>query len=69
MPFSLGLGIELEAASPQEVRALHSGYAHAVCRPLHVGRTVIVVQTDIYDDDDRRVAQVTQTQAVLGPAS
>jgi acyl-coenzyme A thioesterase PaaI-like protein len=33
-----------------------------------VGRTVIVVQTDIYDDDQRRVAQVTQTQAVLGPA-
>jgi 1,4-dihydroxy-2-naphthoyl-CoA hydrolase len=33
-----------------------------------VGRTVIVVQTDIRDDDEKRVAQVTQTQAVLPPA-
>jgi uncharacterized protein (TIGR00369 family) len=49
-------------------RALRSGYAHAVCRPLHVGRSAIVVQTDIRDPDDRRVAQVTQTQAVLPPA-
>jgi len=34
----------------------------------HVGRTVIVVQTDIRDDDEKRVAQVTQTQAILPPA-
>ena len=37
----------------------------AVCRPLHAGRTVIVVQTDMHDDERRRIAQVTQTQAVL----
>jgi acyl-coenzyme A thioesterase PaaI-like protein len=30
-----------------------------------VGRTFIVVQTDLTDDEGRRVAQVTQTQAVL----
>jgi acyl-coenzyme A thioesterase PaaI-like protein len=36
-----------------------------VTRPLHVGRSFIVVQTDVVDDQDRRVAQVTQTQAVL----
>jgi 1,4-dihydroxy-2-naphthoyl-CoA hydrolase len=36
-----------------------------VARPLHVGRSFIVVQTDLTDDDGRRVAQVTQTQAVL----
>jgi acyl-coenzyme A thioesterase PaaI-like protein len=35
-----------------------------VATPLHVGRTVIVVQTDIRDDDGKRVALVTQTQAV-----
>ena len=35
-------------------------------RPLHVGRTFIVVQTDVYDAEQRHVAQVTQTQAVLG---
>lgn len=39
----------------------------AVAEPLHVGRSTIVVQTDIFDADDRRVARVTQTQAVLQP--
>jgi putative phosphoribosyl transferase len=46
-------------------RAVRSGEVTAVTRPLHVGRTVIVVQTDLSDDAERRVAQVTQTQAVL----
>ena len=47
------------------VRAVLEGEVSAVTRPLHVGRTVIVVQTELSDDDGRRVAQVTQTQAVL----
>jgi uncharacterized protein (TIGR00369 family) len=47
-------------------RAVRSGEVTAVTRPLHVGRSVIVVQTDLTDDAGRRVAQVTQTQAVLG---
>ena len=38
----------------------------AVSRPLHVGRTIITVQTDLADRAGRRVAQVTQVQAVLG---
>jgi uncharacterized protein (TIGR00369 family) len=46
-------------------RAVRSGCAHASASPLHVGRTTIVVQTDVTDDGGRRVAQVTQTQAVL----
>lgn len=32
----------------------------------HAGRSVIVVQTTLRDADGRLVAQVTQTQAVLG---
>jgi 1,4-dihydroxy-2-naphthoyl-CoA hydrolase len=48
-------------------RALRSGSARAVARPLHVGRTIVVVQTDAYDDEGRRIAQTTQTQAVIGP--
>ena len=43
------------------------GAVHAVARPLHVGRTTIVVQTDVRDDADRRVALITQTQMVLQP--
>ena len=46
-------------------RAVRSGEVTAVTRPLHVGRSTIVVQTDLTDDAGRRVAQVTQTQAVL----
>ena len=46
-------------------RGVRGGTVRAVARPLHVGRTTIVVQSDLWDDDDRRVAQVTQTQAVL----
>jgi 1,4-dihydroxy-2-naphthoyl-CoA hydrolase len=121
MPFGALLGVELEAASPEEVRgglawaperctaggvlhggaligladslgglcaylnlpegasatatvesktnffrAVRRGRVTAVARPLHVGRTFIVVQSDLRDDDGRHVAQVTQTQAVLG---
>ena len=46
-------------------RAVREGTVTGVTRPLHVGRSFIVVQTDLTDDDGRRVAQVTQTQAVL----
>jgi uncharacterized protein (TIGR00369 family) len=54
------------SSSTSFMRAVRGGEVTAVARPLHVGRTVIVVQTDLRDDDQRRVAQVTQTQAVLG---
>ncbi|MGH9063364.1 MAG: PaaI family thioesterase [Acidimicrobiales bacterium] len=123
MPFSAALGVELEAASPEEVRGwlawaperctsggvLHGGaimaladsvggicaylnlpegagtstiesksnffrgvrggHVRATARPLHVGRTTIVVQSDLRDDEDRRVALVIQTQAVLRPGA
>jgi len=46
-------------------RAVRGGGVHARSQPLHVGRTVVVVQTDLRDDEGRRVAQVTQTQAVI----
>jgi uncharacterized protein (TIGR00369 family) len=46
-------------------RGVREGHVEAIARPLHVGRTTIVVQTDLLDDQGRRVAQVTQTQAVL----
>ena len=46
-------------------RAVRGGDVRAVTRPLHVGRSFIVVQTDLADEEGRAVAQVTQTQAVL----
>ncbi len=47
-------------------RAVRGGSVKGIARPLHVGRTIIVVQTELSDDDGRAVAQTTQTQAVLG---
>jgi uncharacterized protein (TIGR00369 family) len=47
------------------LRAVRDGYAEAVSRPLHAGRTVVVIETDITDADGRPVAKVLQTQAVL----
>jgi len=46
-------------------RGVRSGRVHGTSTPLHVGRTTIVVQTDLRDDRGKRVALVTQTQAVI----
>ena len=46
-------------------RAVRSGHVEAVTTPVHVGRSTIVIQTDLYDGNGRHVARVTQTQAVL----
>ncbi|MEB3031023.1 PaaI family thioesterase [[Mycobacterium] nativiensis] len=48
-------------------RAVRAGSVTATSIPLHVGRTTIVVQTDLTDDRGKPVARVTQTQAVLTP--
>lgn len=48
-------------------RAVRDGAVTATSIPLHVGRTTIVVQTDLSDDNGKLVARVTQTQAVLSP--
>ena len=49
------------------LRAVRSGYVEARARPLHVGRTTIVIDTELYDEQDRLVGRVTQTEAVLAP--
>ena len=46
-------------------RGVRDGEIVATAQPLHVGRTTIVVQTDVRTADDKRVALVTQTQAVI----
>jgi len=47
-------------------RAVREGYVEAISRPLHVGGSTIVVESDVFDSQGRRVAKVIQTQAVLG---
>jgi uncharacterized protein (TIGR00369 family) len=45
--------------------AVREGTVTARARPLHIGKTTIVVETDVLDATDRRVARTIQTQAVL----
>jgi 1,4-dihydroxy-2-naphthoyl-CoA hydrolase len=47
-------------------RAVRDGHVVATSRPLHRGRTTIVVETDLHHAQGKHVARVTQTQAVLG---
>ena len=47
------------------LRGVRAGHVGAVSRPLQVGRTVIVVETDVRDANGRAAAKVTKTQAVL----
>jgi uncharacterized protein (TIGR00369 family) len=46
-------------------RAVREGTVTGTARPKHVGRSIIVVQTELVDDAGRDVALVIQTQAVL----
>jgi 1,4-dihydroxy-2-naphthoyl-CoA hydrolase len=61
-----GAGTSTIESKTNFFRAVRGGIVSATCKPLHVGRSTIVVQTDLRDDRGKRVAQVTQTQAVLG---
>jgi 1,4-dihydroxy-2-naphthoyl-CoA hydrolase len=47
------------------LRSVRDGHATATSRPLHPGRRVIVVETEVHDDSGKLVAKVTQSQAVL----
>jgi uncharacterized protein (TIGR00369 family) len=45
--------------------AVREGTVVARARPLHIGKTTIVVETDVFDAANRRIARTIQTQAVL----
>jgi uncharacterized protein (TIGR00369 family) len=47
------------------LRGVRAGTVTATARPVHRGRTQVVVQTDLHDEAGRLVARTTQTQAVL----
>ncbi|OBF01965.1 PaaI family thioesterase [Mycobacterium sp. 852002-10029_SCH5224772] len=61
-----GAGTSTIESKTNFFRAVRGGIVTATCNPLHVGRSTIVVQTTLRDDHGKWVAQVTQTQAVLG---
>ncbi len=62
-----GAGTSTVESKTNFFRAVREGTVHAKARPLHVGRSFIVVQTDLTDDIGRAVGQTTQTQAVIAP--
>jgi 1,4-dihydroxy-2-naphthoyl-CoA hydrolase len=49
------------------LRAVREGVVTATTRPLHKGRTMMVIETEIAGADGRLVAKVTQTQAFHYP--
>lgn len=61
-----GAGTTTIESKTNFLRGVREGSVVATSRPLHVGRKVIVVETDLRDAEDRLVARVTQTQMVLG---
>jgi uncharacterized protein (TIGR00369 family) len=60
-----GAGTSTIESKTNFFRAVRGGVVTAASTPLHVGRTTIVVQTNLTDDRGKLIAQVTQTQAVL----
>lgn len=49
------------------LRAVREGAVTAATRPLHTGRTMAVLETEITREDGSLVAKVTQTQAFHYP--
>src|SRR5580700_106811 len=62
-----GAGTATISSSTNFLRGVREGYVTATSRPLRVGRSVIVVETELHDDDGRLAAHMTQAQAVIGP--
>jgi len=60
-----GAGTATVDSATNFFRAVREGTLHAAARPLHAGRSFIVVRTELTDGSGRPVGQTTQTQAVL----
>jgi 1,4-dihydroxy-2-naphthoyl-CoA hydrolase len=51
------------------LRPVREGAVIATTRPLHGGRTLLVLETEIAGEDGGLVAKITQTQTFLFPRS
>lgn len=63
-PLTMRAGTAREGSGPS-APATRCGTLKAHCRPLHVGKRVIVLETEVRGDDEKLAAKVLQTQAVL----
>ena len=60
-----GAGTSTIESKTNFLGAIKDGTVTALARPLHVGGSTIVVETEVRRGDGKLVAKVTQTQAVL----
>jgi uncharacterized protein (TIGR00369 family) len=51
------------ASATNFLRAVRDGAVIAITRPLHKGKTLIVLETELRREDGELAAKVTQTQA------
>jgi uncharacterized protein (TIGR00369 family) len=51
-------------STTQMFRPVKSGTVRAVAMPLHRGRSMVTIQSSLYDSEQRLIAQTTQVQAV-----
>jgi uncharacterized protein (TIGR00369 family) len=51
-------------STTQMFRPVRDGTVRAVAVPLHRGRSTATVQTSLYDQEQRLIAQTTQVQAI-----
>jgi uncharacterized protein (TIGR00369 family) len=62
-----GAGTATIDSTTRLYRAVREGTLRATSRPAHVGRSLIVIATDMTDDQQRLVAQTSQAQAITWP--
>jgi 1,4-dihydroxy-2-naphthoyl-CoA hydrolase len=63
-PLTMRAGTAREGSGPSG-SATRSGTVKARSRPLHIGKRVIVLETEVRGDNGKLVAKVLQTQAIL----
>ena len=63
-----GAGTSTIESKTNLFRGVREGAVTGVSTPLHVGRTTIVVQTEVRNEADKLVSLTIQTQAVLTPS-
>jgi uncharacterized protein (TIGR00369 family) len=63
-----GAGTATISSSTNLLRGVREGRVIGRTRPLRVGRSVIVVETELQDGAGKLVAHTTQAQAVIAPS-
>jgi uncharacterized protein (TIGR00369 family) len=62
-----GAGTATISSSTNLLRGVREGRVTGRTRPLRVGRSVIVVETELHDGAGKLVAHTAQAQAVIAP--